>query len=329
MRQSRTCGGARRVWLDTRADLTRRAGVWQTIFQQAGLTTVDRVLLALPLASATSDDAAGGLLGVGALTMASDKPAPADVVDFGPTVLVSTPATALRLAQRGSDTAAVRLVVVTGAPGGSLDVTRHAIEDRWGARCLDVYALTELGALGWGCPMRSDGIHLEDSMLELTVLDPDTDQRVCDGEVGELVVTTPSDWGTPLEGFRTGDLVRLKPGTCQCGRSSAWAAGGVLGRVAQRVSVRGHVLLPAMIEQVVRRHPAVAEFRLRTYARNGDYEVAVELHTTDTIATESDRSRVAAEVSEDLRRSLGLRLQCDVVPPAQFVGRRARRLSRQ
>ena len=39
-------------------------------------------------------------------------------------------------------------------------------------------------------------------------------------------------------------------------------------------------------------------------------------------------------VSEDLKRSLGLRLECDVVPPGslsnnQDVGRRAHRLSRQ
>ena len=213
----------------------------------------------------------------------------------------------------------------------SLDVTRRTIEASWGARCLDVYALTELGAVGWGCPMRGDGIHLEDTSLHLRIelVDPETDKPAASGEVGELVASTPNDWGTLLERFHTGDLLRLEPGACQCGRSSAWAKGGVLGRVADRISVRGHVLLPSMIAQVVRRHLAVADFRLRTYARNGDYEIAVELHTTDGIASESDRSRVAAEVSEDLRRSLGLRLQCDVVPPVQFDGRRARRLSRQ
>ena len=51
------------------------------------------------------------------------------------------------------------------------------------------------------------------------------------------------------------------------------------------------------------------------------------------IASEGDRARVAAEVSEDLKRSPGVRLQCDVVPPGslgdQDAGRRARRLIRQ
>ncbi len=315
--------------MDTRADLTRRAGVWRTIFEQSDMTEVDRALLTLPLAGAAGGDAYGGLLETGALTMCAEQPTHRDVAEFAPTVLVSTPSEAVRLAERGSDTGDVRLVIVTGGPGGSLEVTRHTIEDRWGARCLDVYSVTELGVVGWGCPMRNNGIHLDDAALHLAVVDPDTDLPVAPGNVGELVVSTPTNWGTPLESFHTGDLVLLKPGACQCGRGPTWAEGGVLGRVAERLSVRGHVLLPSMIEQVVRRHPAVRDFSLRTYPRDGDHEVAVQLQTTDAIATESDSSRVAAEVSEDLRRSLGLLLQCDVVPPAQFNGRRARKLSRQ
>jgi phenylacetate-CoA ligase len=281
------------------------------------------------VAWAIGADAYLGLLNLGALTMNLEQPTPQDVAQFEPTVLMSTPGAALSLAQQGSDIGSVRLVVVTGAPGGSLEVTRHSIEDRWGALCLDVYAVTELGVVGWGCVTRRDGIHLDDATFGISLVDPDTGQPMETEEVGELVVTTPDDWGTPLVNFHTGDLVRMKPGACGCGRGGTWADGGVLGRVAERLSVRGHMLLPSSIEQVVRRHPAVVDFRLRTYPRDGDYEVAIQLHTTDAIATESDSSRVAAEVSEDLRRTLGLRLQCDVAPRTQVDGRRARRLSRQ
>ena len=44
-------------------------------------------------------------------------------------------------------------------------------------------------------------------------------------------------------------------------------------------------------------------------------------------------TELCRDVSEDLKRSLGVRLQCDVAPPGslgdQDAGRRARRLSRQ
>src|SRR5262249_8559199 len=161
----------------------------------------------------------------------------------------------------------------TGEPGGSLHVTRRAVEDRWGAVCLDVYALSELGAVGWGCSQRSDGIHLDGGELELAVLEPGAHQRGADGELGELVVTTPADWDSPLTRFRTGDLVRLRHDACGCGRGSAWIEGGVLGRVDELLVVRGTTLLPAMIEHVVRRHPAVIDYGLRAYTVRGQCEV--------------------------------------------------------
>src|SRR5262249_13879317 len=139
---------------------------------------------------------------------------------------------------------AVRLVVVTGEPGGSLPVTRRIVEGRWGARCLDVYALTEFGVIGWGGGERGDGLHLDDSQLSLQVIDADGDDDVNPGELGELVVTTPTTWGTPLANFHTGDLVRLAPEGCVCG-GGAWAVGGVAGRVSERMLVRGTVLLPS------------------------------------------------------------------------------------
>jgi phenylacetate-CoA ligase len=275
-------------------------------------------------------DAYLGLLELGALTMAADPVAPGDVEQFGPTVLVSTPTNCLRLVRQGDDSSDVRMVVVTGEPGGSLEVTRRRIEQRWGAYCLDIYALTELGPVGWGCRQRSDGIHLDDSVLTFEVVDPDSERPIAPDELGELVVTTPSDWASPLRNFRTGDLVRVSTGECMCGRAAVWADGGVQGRVADRLRVRNRVLLPGMIEQVIRRHPAVVDFHVRVYGK----QIAVQLEATEVIASEGDRARVAAEVAEDLRRSLGVRLQCDVLPAGevasgQDAGGRARRLSRQ
>ena len=88
-----------------------------------------------------------------------------------------------------------------------------------------------------------------------------------------------------------------------------------------------------MIEHVVRRHPAVADYRLRVYRVRNECELGVEIEPDQAISSEGDRARVAAEVSEDLKRSFGLRLQCDIVAPSslgdQDAGLRARRLRRQ
>lgn len=318
------------MWLDTYADITRRVRVWGEALETGRVTSGDRVLLMLPLESAVGSDCQMALFEIGALTAVCVGASIQDIKSFDPTTLICTPTDALRLACAGGSHLAdgsVRLVVVTGEAGGSIGATRRAIESRWGAACLDVYALTELGVVGWGCTVRDGGIHLDDRALIIDSLPSDSDPV-------ELIVTTPNDWGTPLTRFCTGDIVRLTRSECACGDSSLWLGGGVLGRVTERLAVRDHLLLPSSIEDVVRRHPAVVDFRLRVYERRGRREVAVALEPDDAIASESDRARVAAEVSEDLKRSIGLRLQCDVVAPGSYAndqdaGRRARRLSRQ
>ena len=84
-----------------------------------------------------------------------------DVARFQPSVLITTPSSALRLEQAES----LRIVMVTGEPGGSIGACRRLIEGRGGARCVDVYALHELGVVGWSCPERSDCLHLDDHAL--------------------------------------------------------------------------------------------------------------------------------------------------------------------
>src|SRR5262249_9727566 len=155
------------------------------------------------------------LFNQGVLTLASDGVSLADVRDFAPTVLIATVSDALRAALLAArdrvDLAesAVRLAILTGEPGGSLPVTRRLLEGSLGATCLDVYALTEVGVVGWGCGARGDGLHLDGSQLTLRAVDPDGGAAVDADELGELVLTTPESWGTPLANFHTGDLVRL------------------------------------------------------------------------------------------------------------------------
>ena len=275
------------------------------VLSGTGVSATDRVLVDLSADWPIAVDCQRALAELGVAVSE-------DVARFQPSVLITTPSSALRLEQAES----LRIVMVTGEPGGSIGACRRLIEGRGGARCVDVYALHELGVVGWSCPEQSDCLHLDDHALRLDVLEADSEHGVRTGDLGELVVSLSED---PTNRLRTGDLVRLSRAECACRLSSAWAVGGVLGRVSERLRVRGCDLLPSTVEQVVRRHPGVGDFRLRVYRRRGsDSAVAVELEPQDMIATEGDRSRVAAEVSQDLRRSLGLRLAVDVVPPGSI-----------
>jgi phenylacetate-CoA ligase len=310
------------------------------VLRAGDLAPRDRVLLTLPLWHATAQDCLAAVLDCDVLTLPRADPSLVEMRRFEPTVLIATPSEALRLGQAAAEQrvdledGSVRLVVVCGEPGGSLGSTRRRIEDAFGARVLDVYALTELGVVGWSC-LAGGGVHLDEAAFRIEALAPDGegDAAVVDGDLGELTVTTLDQRGVSFERYRTGDLVRLRRTPCACGTTNVLAEGGILGRRGERLLVRGVELLPSSIEQVVRRHPAVVEYHLLVYQVRAECEVAVQLEVQSAVASEGDLARVAAEVGEDLRRSLGVRLEVELVAPgslrAQDAGRRARRLSRQ
>jgi phenylacetate-CoA ligase len=340
VRQSHSPGQNRALaWLDTRADLAWRARAWRTVLASSGVSPTDRILHALPSVSAVAQDCWLAALDLGGLSIGTQELKLEDVLQFAPTVLVCTPTDALRLthaaAERRTELAdgPLTLVVVTGEPGGSIGTTRRRIEDQFGARCLDVYQLIEAGIVGWGCSGSGGGIHLNADEFTIESIEPNGDRPANEGHLGELVITSRTERGTPLVRYRTGDLVQISQGACACGSTSARAEGGVRGRLGERLLVRGVELLPTSIEQVVRRHPAVVEYRAKVYQVRGECEVCVQIELNGAVASEGDLARVTSEVGEDLRRSLGLRLQVEAAPPGslndQDAGRRARRLSRQ
>ena len=116
-------------WLHTRADVRHRAYLWQVAFEANGVHSLDRALL-----DARAWDCRGGLQNLGALCVAapSERAARARaLVEHELTVFVGTPSDALRVAEAALAQridlveSAVRLVVVTGEPGGHVPSTRR------------------------------------------------------------------------------------------------------------------------------------------------------------------------------------------------------------
>lgn len=319
VRASTTRGSTGRPlhWLDTASALAHRAAVWRLVFSQFGVKPDDQVLVALPTQSVSADCMVGGQE-LGAL-MIQTGDARRDLSTYGATVLVCTPSNALQVARAPREQLGLRLVLLCGEPGGSVLNVRRRIETTLGVRCADAYALAELGVVAWECATERGCLHVSNDVLP-ELID------------SELVLTGLTDWHMPLVRYCTGDLVR---DLAQCGCEAAPLAlvGGIIGRRIEVLNVRGVRLLPSIVEDIVRRHPAVVEVGLRVFGPRERCELTIELEPEAAVASESDRSRVAAEVSEDIRRSLGLLIPCEVVSPgslrAQPSGRRARRLTRQ
>ncbi len=191
------------------------------------------------------------------------------IIDFGATVVASTPTYALRLAQeaqllgidlRGS---AVQRIILSGEPAGSIPQTKALIEELWGAKAFDTAGMTEIGTIMvFECEHQPGGTHIiEDHVLE-EVIDPDTLEPVAYGESGERVVTSFGRGAIPLLRYRTGDLVCKVPAArCLCGRGFDIYEGGILGRVDDMKIIRGTNVYPRAIEAIVREYPEVDEFQ--------------------------------------------------------------------
>lgn len=215
------------------------------------------------------------------------------IADFGATVVASTPTYAMRLAQEARaqdvDLSAVRTVVLSGEPAGSIPATKRLIQDQWGARAYDTAGMTEISTIFmFECAHQPGGAHvIEDHMIE-EVVDPGTGEPVGYGETGERVVTSFGRGMIPLIRYRTDDLVVKVPhDRCGCGRTFDIYEGGVLGRADDMKLVRGTNVYGRAIESIVRGHAEIDEFQIRIY-RDGirdEISLRVELHEQARAAT--------------------------------------------
>jgi phenylacetate-CoA ligase len=231
-----------------------------------------------------------------------------NLIDFGATVLLSTPTYALRLADVGRELgfdlaiSDVRVTIHAGEPGASIPATRAAIEAAYSATCFDHTGMTELGPTGHSCPQR-DGIHVVESEFIFEVID----DAGHPADEGELVATNLGRWGMPLFRYRTGDRVSVSRKPCSCGSPFMKLVGGIRGRVDDMFTVRGVNLYPSQVEDIVRRHSHVTEFLIenRRVRQMDEVTLLVEIQGP---ATSTER------LEADLRQALGVRLGCRVVP---------------
>jgi phenylacetate-CoA ligase len=175
--------------------------------------------------------------------------------DFKTTVLISTPSHALTIAASLDEVQVhrERLHLRLGLFGGERwgDPVRRQIEEQLQIVSTNTYGPTEV--LGPGvageCHLHQ-GLHINEDHFLVEVIDPKTLAPVEVGEEGELVLTTITKEGFPLIRYRTGDITRLDPAPCPCGRTSVRMA-RILGRTDDLILVQGVGVFPAQIEEIL------------------------------------------------------------------------------
>ena len=242
--------------------------------------------------------------------------------DLGATVLSCTPSYALYLAEvaeeMGVDLRASDLRVgIFGAEPWSPRM-REEIEAKLGLRAHDIYGLSEI--IGPGVSVECEcqaGMHIFEDHFLPEVVDPKTGDPLPYGEHGELVITTLTKEALPVIRYRTGDITRLNPESCECGRTLVRME-KISGRTDDMLIVRGINVFPSQIETVllqvkgVQPHYQIIVDRQHTL---DDLEVWVEI--SEEVFADEIRGLEALEqeIRTELRHVLGISARVRLVEP--------------
>ena len=318
VRFHRTSGthGRPMVVLDRAEDWGWWLGAWEFVLDAAGVTAADRVFMAFSFGPFvgfwSAFDAVtarrclvipgGGLSTTARLDL---------IAGSGATVLFSTPSYALHLAETAATAGidlksfAIKTIIVAGEPGGSIPAVREKIESAWQAKLYDHAGATEIGPWGFSTPSGQDLLVNEADFLP-EFLVSDSDAFAGDGELSELVLTTSGRDGSPVIRYRTGDLVRPRwDGGEENGVGFVRLEGGVLGRADDMLIVRGVNIFPSSIEEILRRHDEIDEFRIIAIRHGAMDDLHVEVE---------DRLNAPERIATALAVGLGLRVEVTCVP---------------
>ncbi|MGL4549639.1 MAG: phenylacetate--CoA ligase family protein [Gemmataceae bacterium] len=159
----------------------------------------------------------------------------------------------------------------------------------FGCRFVQKYGTSELGVVAASCG-RSPGMHVFEDFFHVEVLRRGVPAAA--GAVGQLAVTDLINTAMPLLRYQVGDVGRLDPAPCPCGRRTARLE--VLGRVQEVLPTADGVLTASDVADLAFGDPSVGNFRLEEVAPRSFEIAAVAVPGRDAPDVEGLRERFAA-----------------------------------
>jgi len=243
--------------------------------------------------------------------------------DFGSTVLTCTPSYSLFMAEEakeaGIDFSKLKLRIgIFGAEPWS-DAMRAEIEDKLNLTALDIYGLSEI--MGPGVAMEcfegKNGLHIWEDHFIPEIINPETGQRVKEGERGELVITTITKQGIPLIRYRTRDISSLNYEQCVCGRTHARLA-RMSGRSDDMLIIRGVNVFPSQIESILVRIEGVEPHYLLVVDRKDNLDtLEVQVEVDECIFSDEIKvlQSLARQIEKEIKDMLGVTCTVKLVEP--------------
>jgi len=166
----------------------------------------------------------------------------------------------------------IRKITVAGEAGGSVPATKKRMEEAWGAKVYDHIGATEIGAWSFECRYQS-GLHVNEALFLVEIEDIDSGENITEpGRRGKMVITALDRMAQPCIRFDSKDIIEWSPDKCECGRTFRLIRGGVIGRADDITKVKGVLLAPTSIEEVVRSIPELSDEYEVVVTKKGDLD---------------------------------------------------------
>lgn len=242
--------------------------------------------------------------------------------DFDVNALACTPSYALYVGETAREQGVdlhelpVRVGIFGAEPW--TEAMRDQLEDLFGIKAFDIYGLSEVmgPGVGYECSCQN-GLHINEDNFLIEIIDSDTLQPVADGEYGEVVFTTLAKEGIPLIRYRTRDVSRIIPETCECGRTFKRLE-RITGRSDDMLIIRGVNVYPSQIESILLKMNKVAPHYQIILDKKGSMdtvEVRVELEPGVAFDEIREIQAITRSLRSAITSALAISIDVKVVQP--------------
>jgi phenylacetate-CoA ligase len=198
-------------------------------------------------------------------------------------------------------------ILCAGEPGASIPATKKRMEEAWGAKVYDHVGATEIGAWGYECTAQPGGLHVNEALFLMEIEDVETGELITEpGRQGKLIMTALDREAQPCVRFDSKDIAEWAADPCPCGRTFRWIKGGVVGRADDITKVKGVLLAPSAIEEVVRSFSELSDEFEVIVDKKGDVD-HITLKVELVPQAVDQREEVEARLVDQLRLKTNLR----------------------
>ena len=224
-----------------------------------------------------------------------------------PTYILNMADTAIHKMNLSPDKLTIRKITCAGEPGASVPATKKRLQETWGAKVYDHAGATEIGAWSYECEAQPGGMHVNEAFFLVEIVDIETGEIIEEpGKRGKMIITALDRQAQPCIRFDSKDIIEWDETACPCGRTFRLIKGGVLGRVDDITKVKGVLLSPTAIEEVVRSIKGLSD-EFEVIVDKIDDNELIKLRVELMPDAKIDRSLIENMLVDELRLKTNLR----------------------